>query len=29
VIGAIGFATDLGFRSLRRWLLPWYRETDN
>ena len=24
VIRAIGFATDLGFRRLRRWLLPWY-----
>jgi ABC-type nitrate/sulfonate/bicarbonate transport system permease component len=23
-IRAIGFATDLGFRRLRRWLLPWY-----
>jgi ABC-type nitrate/sulfonate/bicarbonate transport system permease component len=22
VIGLIGFATDLGFRRLRRWLLP-------
>ena len=29
VIGAIGFATDLGFRRLRRWLLPWYRETES
>ncbi len=29
VIGAIGFATDLGFRRLRQWLLPWYRETEN
>ena len=29
VIGAIGFATDLGFRRLRRWLLPLYRETEN
>lgn len=29
VIGLIGFATDLGFRRLRRWLLPWYRETEN
>jgi ABC-type nitrate/sulfonate/bicarbonate transport system permease component len=29
VIGALGFATDLGFRRLRQWLLPWYRETDN
>ena len=28
VIGVIGFATDLGFRRLRQWLLPWYRETD-
>ena len=28
VIGAIGFTTDLGFRRLRRWLLPWYHETD-
>ena len=29
VIGAIGFATDLGFRRLRQWLLPWYRETES
>jgi hypothetical protein len=29
VIGVIGFTTDLGFCRLRRWLLPWYRETDN
>ena len=29
VIGVIGFATDLGFRRLRQWLLPWYRETEN
>jgi ABC-type nitrate/sulfonate/bicarbonate transport system permease component len=29
VIGVIGFATDLGFRRLRRWLLPWYRETQD
>jgi ABC-type nitrate/sulfonate/bicarbonate transport system permease component len=29
VIGVIGFATDLGFRWLRRWLLPWYRETES
>lgn len=28
VIGLIGFATDLGFRRLRRLLLPWYRETE-
>jgi len=28
VIGSIGFATDLGFRFLRRWLMPWYRETN-
>jgi ABC-type nitrate/sulfonate/bicarbonate transport system permease component len=28
VIGVIGFATDLGFRRLRQWLLPWYRETE-
>jgi NitT/TauT family transport system permease protein len=28
VMGVIGFATDLGFRRLRRWLLPWYRETE-
>ena len=27
-IGVIGFATDLGFRRVRRWLLPWYRETE-
>ena len=29
VIGAIGFTTDLGFRRLRRWVLPWYRETES
>jgi len=29
VIGLIGFATDFGFRRLRRWLLPWYRETES
>jgi ABC-type nitrate/sulfonate/bicarbonate transport system permease component len=29
VIGVIGFTTDLGFRRLCRWLLPWYRETDD
>jgi NitT/TauT family transport system permease protein len=29
VIGAIGFATDLGFRRLRRWLLPCYRKTES
>jgi len=29
VIGVIGFATDLGFRRLRQWLLPWYRETED
>src|SRR5215471_5668933 len=29
VIGVIGFGTDLGFRRLRRWLLPWYRETES
>ena len=29
VIGAIGYTTDLGFRRLREWLLPWYRETEN
>lgn len=28
VIGIIGFATDLGFRRLRQWLLAWYRETE-
>lgn len=28
VIGVVGFTTDLGFRRLRRWLLPWYRETE-
>jgi ABC-type nitrate/sulfonate/bicarbonate transport system permease component len=28
VIGLIGFATDLGFRRLRWFLLPWYRESD-
>jgi NitT/TauT family transport system permease protein len=27
VIGALGFLTDLGFRWLRRRLLPWYRES--
>jgi ABC-type nitrate/sulfonate/bicarbonate transport system permease component len=27
VIGLLGFVTDLGFRWLRRVLLPWYRET--
>jgi ABC-type nitrate/sulfonate/bicarbonate transport system permease component len=27
VIGLLGFVTDLGFRWLRRMLLPWYRET--
>jgi ABC-type nitrate/sulfonate/bicarbonate transport system permease component len=25
-IGMLGYATDLGFRALRRILLPWYRE---
>jgi len=29
VIGVIGFATDLGFRRLRQWLLRWYRETES
>ncbi len=29
VIGLIGFATDLGFRRLRWFLLPWYRESDS
>jgi NitT/TauT family transport system permease protein len=29
VIGLVGFLTDLGFRYLRRRLLPWYRETEN
>jgi NitT/TauT family transport system permease protein len=29
VIGVIGFSTDLGFRRLRRWVLPWYRETES
>jgi hypothetical protein len=28
VIGALGFLTDLGFRRLRQWLLPWYRELE-
>jgi len=28
VIGLLGFLTDLGFRRLRRALLPWYRETE-
>jgi ABC-type nitrate/sulfonate/bicarbonate transport system permease component len=27
VIGALGFLTDLGFRWLRRRMLPWYRES--
>lgn len=27
VIGILGFATDQGFRFLRRQLLPWYQET--
>jgi ABC-type nitrate/sulfonate/bicarbonate transport system permease component len=27
VIGLLGFLTDLGFRRLRKILLPWYRET--
>jgi ABC-type nitrate/sulfonate/bicarbonate transport system permease component len=27
VIGTLGFLTDLGFRRLRKFLLPWYRET--
>ena len=26
IIGVLGFATDLGFRRLRSWLMPWYRE---
>lgn len=29
LIGALGFVTDLGFRRLREWLLPWYRETES
>jgi NitT/TauT family transport system permease protein len=29
VIGLIGFLTDLGFRWLRRALLPWYRESES
>jgi ABC-type nitrate/sulfonate/bicarbonate transport system permease component len=29
VIGALGYTTDLGFRRLREWLLPWYQETEN
>jgi ABC-type nitrate/sulfonate/bicarbonate transport system permease component len=29
VIGLIGFATDLGFRHLRRVLIPWSRETES
>jgi len=29
VIGLFGFLTDLGFRRLRRALLPWYRETES
>jgi ABC-type nitrate/sulfonate/bicarbonate transport system permease component len=28
VIGLIGFLTDIGFRHLRRWLMPWYRESE-
>ena len=28
VIGALGFLTDLGFRRLRQYLLPWYRELE-
>jgi sulfonate transport system permease protein len=28
VIGLVGFATDLGFRRLRRLLLPWEKESD-
>jgi ABC-type nitrate/sulfonate/bicarbonate transport system permease component len=28
VIALLGFATDLGFRLLRRRLMPWYRETE-
>jgi ABC-type nitrate/sulfonate/bicarbonate transport system permease component len=28
IIRVIGFTTDLGFRRLRRWLLPWHREAD-
>jgi ABC-type nitrate/sulfonate/bicarbonate transport system permease component len=27
VVGTLGFLTDLGFRALRRRMLPWYRET--
>jgi len=27
VIGLLGFLTDLGFRALRRRMLPWYRES--
>jgi ABC-type nitrate/sulfonate/bicarbonate transport system permease component len=27
IIGALGFLTDLGFRWLRRRMLPWYRES--
>jgi ABC-type nitrate/sulfonate/bicarbonate transport system permease component len=29
VIGAIGYTTDLGFRRLRKRLLPWYQEMEN
>jgi NitT/TauT family transport system permease protein len=29
VIGLLGFLTDLGFRRLRRLLLPWYREMES
>jgi ABC-type nitrate/sulfonate/bicarbonate transport system permease component len=28
IIGAIGLLTDVGFRSLQRLFLPWYRETE-
>jgi ABC-type nitrate/sulfonate/bicarbonate transport system permease component len=28
VIGLVGFLTDLGFRLLRRRMMPWYRETE-
>jgi ABC-type nitrate/sulfonate/bicarbonate transport system permease component len=29
VIGVVGFLTDVGFRHLRRLVIPWYREHEN
>lgn len=26
VVGVLGFLTDLAFRSIRGWMIPWYRE---